>query len=151
MMNNYVTGLMFSKDRTRIVLLTKLNPEWQRGQLNGIGGKIEPQEAAVDAMCREFFEETGVQTTQAQWQHCAVMTHRDTYHVNFFVTFDDQAFAAKTIEKEVVGVYDVAALPANLIRNLRWLIPLVLDTNMCFDTPVVFNEVTVPTQHVTTV
>lgn len=143
-MKNYVTGLMFSQDRKRLVLIAKLNPDWQRGLLNGVGGKIEAGEEAVDAMCRECAEETGVLTVPAQWMQFAVIRHRDQYNVHFFVLFDDAALTARTLEKELVGVYDVDALPSNLLPNLRWLIPLGLDRNMCFDTPVLLQEAFVP-------
>ncbi len=141
---NYVTGLMFSADRKKIILITKLNPDWQRGLLNGIGGKIEPGESPVAAICREFTEETGVITVPVQWTNFAIINHLDEYHVTFFVTFDDTMFTAKTTEKEVVGLYDVDDLPPNLVVNLRWLIPLALDTGLRFDMPAVFQEIVVP-------
>ncbi len=40
----YVTGFMYSIDRKRVVLIEKINPEWQKGHLNGVGGKIEKDE-----------------------------------------------------------------------------------------------------------
>jgi 8-oxo-dGTP diphosphatase len=141
---HYVTGLMFSPDKTKVALITKINPEWQRGLLNGIGGKIESGEAPVDAMCREFLEETGVSTTSDQWQSFAIIQHRDQYQVHFFVAFDEQVSAVRTIEKEVVGIYDVTRLPANLISNMHWLIPLSLSTNLNFDVPVLIQEMSVP-------
>ena len=37
-MKYYVAGFMYSKDRKKVVLIEKINPEWQRGLLNGVGG-----------------------------------------------------------------------------------------------------------------
>lgn len=150
-MINYVTGFMFSKDRRNVVLISKLNPAWQRGLLNGIGGKIESGETPAQAMSREFKEETGVQTSDTQWTPFAVITHQETYHVNFFFTFDDVAFNVTTTEKEVVGVYDVNALPIHVIANLTWLIPLALDRSLQFDTPALFQEVALPCNRATRV
>ena len=56
---DYVAGFCFSECGGRVALIRKLKPEWQRGLLNGIGGKMEPGESLHSAMVREFEEETG--------------------------------------------------------------------------------------------
>ncbi|WP_164969449.1 hypothetical protein [Halarcobacter ebronensis] len=53
-MKHYVTGFLFTKDFKHVVLIKKLNPEWQRGLFNGVGGKVEENEKPCDAMSREF-------------------------------------------------------------------------------------------------
>lgn len=53
----YVVGYCFSPDFDAVALIEKIKPTWQKGKLNGIGGKIEPGEAPVEAMRREFGEE----------------------------------------------------------------------------------------------
>ena len=58
-MKRYVVGFLFRNNGTEVALVRKLKPEWQRGRLNGIGGKIEPNEDSRAAMMREFAEETG--------------------------------------------------------------------------------------------
>lgn len=50
---HYVAGFMFNEDRTRVALIEKQKPDWQRGKLNGIGGKIEDDESPVEAMTSE--------------------------------------------------------------------------------------------------
>jgi 8-oxo-dGTP diphosphatase len=37
----YVLGFMFSSDHSEVALIRKRKPEWQRGKLNGIGGKCD--------------------------------------------------------------------------------------------------------------
>ena len=37
----YVVGFAFNKEKTKVLLIKKTKPDWQAGQLNGIGGKIE--------------------------------------------------------------------------------------------------------------
>ena len=64
-MKLYVVGFLHYKDE--VVLLRKSRPPMLAGKLNGIGGKIEPGEHAVDAMVREFAEETGLQTSERGW------------------------------------------------------------------------------------
>ncbi len=56
---DYVAGFYFSECGERVALIRKLKPEWQRGWLNGIGGKVEPGESPLSAMVREFEEEAG--------------------------------------------------------------------------------------------
>ncbi len=43
-MKRYVAGLMFSKDEKYVALVIKNKPDWQKGLLNGIGGKIEEED-----------------------------------------------------------------------------------------------------------
>lgn len=54
----FVVGFVFSKNPERILLVLKNRPAWQSGKFNGIGGKIENFETPLEAMNREFVEET---------------------------------------------------------------------------------------------
>jgi len=60
----YVVGFAFDHDFSHVLLIWKNRPLWQAGKLNGIGGKIEPGELPLNAMIREFAEETGIMETQ---------------------------------------------------------------------------------------
>lgn len=64
---DYVCGFMFSPTLTQVVLIEKKKPSWQKGLLNGVGGKVEPREEPSYAMAREFKEETGVVTHPQHW------------------------------------------------------------------------------------
>ena len=55
----YVLGFMFNEAESKVLLVWKNRPAWQAGKLNGVGGKIEAGETPVQAMNREFAEETG--------------------------------------------------------------------------------------------
>lgn len=57
--HRYVLGFMFNEAKTHVLLVKKNRPAWQAGLLNGIGSKIEPGEQPLEAMEREFQEETG--------------------------------------------------------------------------------------------
>ena len=65
----YVVGYMFSPDYREVALIRKAKPEWQRGKLNGVGGKIEIGERKGIAMSREFAEEAGVIIPEMSWLH----------------------------------------------------------------------------------
>lgn len=123
----YVAGFLFSEDRRSVVLIRKEKPDWQRGLLNGVGGKIEPGETATLAMFREFFEETGA--VVANWnKYTTLVGSWGVVHV--FRSFNDSAFNdARTCTDEQIGHYYLENLhrgPLKTIPNLAWLIPMAL-------------------------
>lgn len=122
-MQLYVCGFLFSPDRSRVLLIRKNRPAWQVGRLNGVGGKVEPRESVPDAMRREFREEATLDLTE--WEKILVLTGTD-WQGHFFRAFGpiDQARAA-TDEK--LEIHPVNAIPPDAIRNLHWIIPLMLD------------------------
>ena len=126
-MQYYCLGFLFDKSRELVALIEKQKPEWQRGKLNGIGGKVE-NETLHAAMVREFREETGVEIRA--WEAFAVMLGQD-WSVRCFRAFDtDALISIRSMEAERVVIADVErvrsrALP--VIANLTWLIPLALD------------------------
>jgi 8-oxo-dGTP diphosphatase len=126
----YVCGFLFSRDRTRVLLIRKRRPAWQAGKLNGLGGKIEPGETALEAMRREFREEAGVDV--AEWQHVLTLSGADDagsgrgWAGHFFRAFGD-VDAARAITDEQLETHLTATLPRDTIPNLHWIIPLMLD------------------------
>jgi 8-oxo-dGTP diphosphatase len=127
----YVAGFVFDDDEQRVILIRKLKPAWQKGLLNGVGGKIEGEEKPHNAMAREFEEETGVKTMPLQWRHYATWHHdKNGVDVFFFSMTNGAAFkSARTVEEEKVERIPVRGihLRPQMIANLRWLIPLALD------------------------
>lgn len=74
---NYVLGFFFSQDKKEVIMIKKTKPDFQKGKLNGVGGKIEPQDISPHhAMCREFYEETGVTIPGIMWQNFATITDK---------------------------------------------------------------------------
>ncbi len=137
----YVTGFLFSADSAQVVLIKKINPQWQRGLFNGIGGKVEANETSIDAMVRECAEETGVITQPADWQCFANVFRENSYDVDLYFARTDLALSAKTMEAEEIHIMKVSAIPKNIIPNLQWLIPLALDSQADFSTPVCIKEI----------
>jgi 8-oxo-dGTP diphosphatase len=137
----YVTGFLFSQDSSYVVLIKKINPTWQRGFFNGVGGKVEANESSIAAMIREFSEETGVATQHEDWTCFANVFRANCYDVDMYFAHSDLAFSAKTIEAEEIHILKISELPKNIIPNLQWLIPLALDTQADFSTAVRIKEV----------
>lgn len=71
-MKQWVGGFLFADIRTKVLLIRKDHPTWMRGKLNGVGGSIEHGESALDAMKREFLEETGINIRN--WNHFASLS-----------------------------------------------------------------------------
>lgn len=132
----YVAGFMFSPDETAVALIRKNKPAWQAGKLNGIGGKIEPGENPLEAMCREFKEETGVGC--GSWQQFAVLRGAPPdgapYCVYFFYCkanmLEWQALHTTT-DEEVVRVPYKGLWYGVCIPNITWLIPMA--ASMLYD------------------
>jgi 8-oxo-dGTP diphosphatase len=121
----YVVGFMFDPTLSKVVLLRKVKPEWQKGLLNGVGGKIgdiNAKETALDAMNREFKEETGVEGLV--WtQYLNLKTpHSDLY---FFRAIGN-VHQVITLTEEEVAVYDVHDIMdrCDTMPNLRWCIQM---------------------------
>jgi 8-oxo-dGTP diphosphatase len=119
---------MFSVDRTRVAMVLKNRPAWQAGRFNAIGGKIEDKEDPAQAMAREFLEETGVDTKPSDWEFLTQL-EGPGFEVNFFHMYSDLVDLARTVESEEIHLLDPLDLPPNIIHNIRWLIPLALDTD----------------------
>jgi 8-oxo-dGTP diphosphatase len=113
----FVIGYLFD-GRGNVALIEKNRPDWQKGRLNAPGGKIEKGETPLQAVTREFREEAGAEIT---WRQFAEMTG-DGYRLYCFTSRDKAEIQTMTDEK--VGWYPLDNLPANILPNARFLIPL---------------------------
>ena len=131
MKTKYVAGLLFNKNKTEVALIRKNRPGWQAGKLNAIGGKLEEGESPLDAMIREFSEETGIY--HSDWRLFTVLTG-ESFEVNFFVGYADYLSRLISMTDEKVEVWTLNEVPnmEDKISNLNWLIPLALDKDKVF-------------------
>lgn len=125
---HYVLGLAFDLNKDHIVLIKKKKPSWQAGKLNGIGGKVEANEQPIDAICREFLEETGVKIPSENWIFQSRLLG-NRFAVDVFRTFTDDVFKAKTITDEQVRVRPLSLdlISVRGVSNLAWLVAMALD------------------------
>jgi 8-oxo-dGTP diphosphatase len=129
---SYVAGFMFrfivGKPLEVALVRKDKGGQFQVGRLNGIGGKIEEGEQPINAMIREFREETGHETTDEDWRHYCQLGG-DAWTVHFFVCLTGSGRELKTMESEEIGWHSVESpyLFADCVSNLKWLIPLALD------------------------
>src|SRR5687768_8509331 len=114
----YVCGFLFSEDRSRVLLIRKRRPAWQAGMLNGLGGKIEPGETAVEAMRREFREEAALDV--AEWQHVLTLSGADDagsgrgWAGHFFRAFGDLS-RVRAATDEQLELHPTRPLPDDTI------------------------------------
>lgn len=144
-MKKYVLGFAFDSesDPKYLVLIEKQKPNWQKGKLNGVGGKVELDDISdKSAMVREFQEETGLDTELLGWKHFATMKFPDDVMggsavVYCYKYFSNRIFGCSTTTDEVISMYALhpdsvrAGIPLwcdqPLIKNLHVLIPMALD------------------------
>lgn len=120
-MKNYVVGLRFN-NHDEVVLILKNRPTWQKGLLNGVGGQIGEDESPLEAMRREFLEETG--ELVKNWTH--FLTRSDTMtNIYFFKSFG--AIDAETQTDEKIFVLKADSLHKyHCVSDLSWIVPLAL-------------------------
>lgn len=128
-MKEYCLGFAFPSielANEEVVLIRKNKPDFQRGRLNGVGGKVENGETGLEAMVREFAEETGVTTREFEWKHVCTFIIEDC-HIHVFTSHHARFGACRTTEEEPVVIRDVSCLwSERKMENLAWLVPMCL-------------------------
>lgn len=125
-MKAYTLGFIFDPTYSKVLLMHKNRPEWQKGKLNGVGGKIEIGEASVVCIVREVQEETGLLTQENDWALVGTMKGPDWFCDVYGLVYATDMGVASTITDEHVEWFDAHVLPTNVISNLTWLVPLAI-------------------------
>lgn len=127
-MKEYVVGYIFDMNN-KVALIQKERPDWQKGRLNGIGGKIEPGEKPIEAMIREFKEETGV--SYEHWDNMITLEDKEgTYRLHVFhsYTFNLYDLNLKTTTDEEVAIYSINKLnDSHILPSALWMIHMCRD------------------------
>lgn len=134
-MTDYTLGFAFTKDYSlseRVMLIRKTKPEWQAGKLNGVGGKVEPEDVNQHwGMVREFKEETGLKTLVEDWRRFAILEFPGV-RVHCFAAWlpwSEFKRAQDTTEehlepKQLDSDFSDKLKDQNAMTNLLWLIPM---------------------------
>jgi 8-oxo-dGTP diphosphatase len=132
LIQKYALGFIFDQARDHVLLIQKMRPAWQRGKLNGIGGKVEDGETFLQAMIRECWEETGISTDATkphgeEWQPVATLKG-ENYHMEVFAMFSQAVFYAIQRTDEPLQILSHRTLrEGQIMPNLPVLIALALD------------------------
>ena len=128
-MKKYVVGFLFNADESLVVLLRKKKPEWQAGKLNGMGGHVEPGESFDHAMMREGLEESGM---APGWEHFAVLGGEHWTMHCYRASGDVTEVWDQNDVGEAFEAHTPAAVTKQMVEtipNLRWLVPMAMETS----------------------
>ncbi|MBX7047244.1 MAG: hypothetical protein K1X86_15550 [Ignavibacteria bacterium] len=130
---NYVLGFMFGRGAETVLLIRKNHPEFMKNKFNGIGGEIAFDESELEAMVRTCSKETGIETSENDWEQFATLQSRD-YKVSCFVSFNNQLTekfpeGCSYVKEEFIKVAEVsqALTFPDLLEDLKWLIPFAME------------------------
>jgi 8-oxo-dGTP diphosphatase len=130
----YVVGFGFTKDKQKVLLINKLKPEWQKGLLNGIGGKIENGETPIEAMNREAYEESGI---LVDWLYRGIMkgTNNDGSKFECHIFSSTEVKEFRQIEDEILELINIDDISHySVVENLKFLIPFCITKDHAFMT-----------------
>ena len=134
---NYVNGFMINQSTKEVLFIKKNRPDFQAGKWNGIGGKIEPGEQPIDAMVREFREETGVDSSPEDWTSTIHLV-QPAYDVHFYRCFVDNFPAYRTVTDEVVehwpisSIYQPGKFGLPVLENMLWILPMLVNQQIAW-------------------
>lgn len=117
----YVITFMFTEDLSGVWMIEKNKPEWQKGCVNGIGGKIETGEMPTNAAIRELKEEGGVEFNEYDVLYVGLI-EGDEFQVEVYTGVTDQKL--KTVESEGIKL-----IPKDDVRLHKHIdnIPLLIE------------------------
>jgi len=128
-MKLFTVGFVFDTTLEQVLLVHKLKPATQAGKLNGVGGKIEDGETAIECMVRECQEESALLIPAVDWKEYA--TIKDTNGTNpgakiyvFAALYSGKMSDASKNDYEEVEWFPYNALPETIWRNLSFLVPM---------------------------
>lgn len=125
-MTEYVAGFLFHYDNYRdlVALVEKKRPDWQKGKLNGVGGHVETGEVPLQAVRREFAEETG--KLVLDWREFCILENPTQNGVVHFFRARSKEYELGSTTDEKVEWFPIERLPGNCMPNLYWLIPMAV-------------------------
>lgn len=129
-MIRYTLGVCFNNSNfNAVLLLLKNKPEWQAGNYNCPGGKLNEGETEDDCISRKFKEETGLNISNEDWEPILVLTDMVDFEVGVFTCIynEEKHGRIKSTPEEPVDWFPTKYLPKNIISNLEWLIPMCKD------------------------
>ena len=124
--NEFVLGFLFNIDCTKVILIRKEKPYWQKGFYNGVGGKVQEGELPIEAIRREFREETVLDIFY--WKYFGYINDSGNKISLFTSLIPTESFVKESVvnktEEIVTEVFldNIKNIP--IVYNLHWLIPM---------------------------
>lgn len=146
-MKRYVLGFCFNPAGDKVVLIRKTRPDWQAGKLNGVGGHIEKGESPIEAMKREFKEET-LWTEDCDWRPFGRLRGDGREVYLFHGCYDRIPSPFAVSDEGEASAHHVSIVLSNCtskgsapMPNLRYLIPMAWNHRKGFDKAAFFEVV----------
>lgn len=129
MIKDYVLGIVFDPAKVHTVIINKRRPKEHFGLWNAIGGAVEEGETLLEAMVREFYEETGVLIEHSEWNSFGrFQNHPTTYRSFLFTAITRDIFCCTTKEDQHVSVIHIADLnQIPVVHPLRTFVQIAKD------------------------
>ena len=127
--NEFVLGFLFNIDCTKVILIRKEKPYWQKGFYNGVGGKVQEGELPIEAMRREFREETELDIFY--WKYFGYINDSGNKISLFTSLCSTESFVPIFVNDKTVEIVTEISLDniknIPIIYNLHWLIPMAIE------------------------
>jgi 8-oxo-dGTP diphosphatase len=126
-MKKFTLGFVFTPGFEKVLLVHKEKPEWQKGLMNGVGGKYEPGESAEECVSREVLEESGLEIAAELWRYVGKMK-TETWCVDVLTAvWDGDPAEARKCDYEEVEWVSVKCLSEKTLSNIPWLVAMCQD------------------------
>jgi 8-oxo-dGTP diphosphatase len=123
-MSEWVLGFCFDVSYKYVLLVLKNRPSYLEGKLNGIGGKIEPDETPYQAMIRETKEEAGLDILN--WEQFARFTVKRGV-IYCFAAMDLNIWKYQSMTDEKLRIERLDCMIGKPLPNLNWLLPMAVN------------------------
>lgn len=121
MNQDYVLGFAFNRF-DQVLLIRKERPDWQRGKMNGIGGKVEKNETHLQAMRREFVEECGLDIPPYRWSRRG-KCHGDSFQISVFsVKLSEAEVPLTTTDEKVQWRYIINLSDCDILPHVEAMV-----------------------------
>ncbi len=114
-----VNAYLVLKQENKILLLLRKNTGYCDGMWSFVAGHVEDGESATEGMCREAYEEIGIQINPLQLRVVHVM-HRKSSRLNVDIFFECLSWEGNIINREpdkceCLAFFSLDALPVNIV------------------------------------
>lgn len=126
-MKQYVLGFTFNYSLSQGLLIRKQRPDWQKGRLNGLGGKVEKAEEPLAAMIREYAEECGLVSVPAEWSYFALLSGPHS-QVHCFTAQMPLGTVFQTTDETLATLTLPLPTEEKFCDHVEWLLALARET-----------------------
>lgn len=134
-MKEFSLGFIFDASHKKVLLVHKEKPDWQKGKINGIGGKLEQGESPVACIARETREESCLNIPEENWTFLGLLSTKDSWRIHtYMTTYEGNMTDAQKGDHEEIEWFSSEKLPPECIPNLTWIIPFAQEQFMATHT-----------------